>query len=153
MLGVALVINVEFQPIKLAVDKDLINERSYDFPVDFSLVEIGCFDRPIYHGMTGWINTCSLLDVVPVLNGQIFLKPEDFEADIRSGKIVLRVGKDVIAVLEGTHDIDARRTFGQPFKQNCQALAPFVSLGVVLNVLVFVDDGHCRHVTRFDAFE
>jgi hypothetical protein len=43
-----------------------------------------------------------LLDVVPVLNGQIILEAEDFEADIRTREVVLRVGEYVVAILEGT---------------------------------------------------
>ena len=37
--------------------------------------------------MTGWVGALSLLDVVPVLNGQIILEAEDFEADIRACEV------------------------------------------------------------------
>ena len=103
--------------------------------------------------MTGGIGAFSRLDIVPVLDGQIALESEDLETDSRAAEVILSMGKYVVAIGENTHDIDTRRAFGQALEQRCQALTPFVSLGVVLNILVGIDDGHRYLITRFDAFE
>ena len=84
---------------------------------------------------------------------QAFLESEDFESDLRGGEVVLGVGEYVLTILEGTHDVDVGRCLGKPLEERGQSLAPLVSLGVVLDVLVGVDDRHRRRVTGFDAFQ
>ena len=81
VLGITLVINIMFQLIKLAIDQDVVNEGSHDFPVIFGSVEIGSFGWPINHSVTGGIGTFPGLDVVPMLNGQVSLEAKDFETD------------------------------------------------------------------------
>ena len=51
------------------------------------------------------------------------------------------------------HDIDAGGAFGQSFEQRRQALTAFVSLRIMLDVLVRIDDGDRYLIASFDAFE
>ncbi len=109
MLGEALVVDVVFQLLKSAIDEDVIDEGPYQCAVGFSPVEVGRFGRSIDHAVTGGIGFLSLLDIVPVLNGQVALEPEYFEADPRAAEVVLCMGEHVVTVREGSHDIDAGR--------------------------------------------
>ncbi|HAR66439.1 MAG TPA: hypothetical protein DCR55_09545 [Lentisphaeria bacterium] len=63
------------------------------------------------------------------------------------------MGKDIVAIREDAHDIDARRTLRQPLEQGRQPLATFLGLRVVLDVLARIDDGNRIRIARFDAFE
>jgi len=46
-----------------------------------------------------------------MLDRQMVLETEDFEADPRSVKVVLSVGKYIVTIREDAHNIDARGTF------------------------------------------
>ena len=118
------------QLLEPAIDQDVFDERPHDVPVGLGPVEVGRFGRSIDHGVTGRVGALALLDVVPVLDGQIVLEPEDFEADSAGGEVVLGVGEDVVSIRKGPHDVDAGRGLGQPFEQRRQTLAAFVSLGL-----------------------
>jgi hypothetical protein len=67
--------------------------------------------------MTGWVGVLSLLDVVPVFNRLIILKTEYFETDIRICEVIFRVSEYIVAILEYSDDIDARRGFRQSLEQ------------------------------------
>jgi hypothetical protein len=47
-----------------------------------------------------------LLQVVPVLDDQALFKAKDVEADLRAEEIVLRVGKDKVAILKDADRVD-----------------------------------------------
>jgi hypothetical protein len=49
-----------------------------------------------------------LLQVVPVLDDQALFKAKDVEADLRTEEIILRVGKDKVAILKDTDRVDLR---------------------------------------------
>ena len=153
MFGVALVINIAFQNVDSAIDKDLINERPHHFSIRVSSFDISDFGRPINHGMAGEIGAFSRLNIVPMLDGQIAFESEDLKSDSRAAEVILGMSKYEVAVRENTHDIDSWRAFGQALEQRCQAFTPFVSLGVVLNVLIRIDDGHRCLITCFNALE
>ena len=153
MFGVAFLVDVVFQFVESVIDKDVVNEGSHDFPVVFGSVEIGYLGWPINHGATGRVGAFPLLNIIPVLNGQFILEAKDFEADPRSVKVVLSVGKYIVAIREDAHDIDAGGAFGEAFEQCRQALSSFVSLGIMLDVLVRIDDGDRCLITSFDTFE
>jgi hypothetical protein len=88
-----------------------------------------------------------------MLNGQITFEAKDFEADPRSVKVIFRVAKHIVAIREDARDVDARSAFGKSFEQRRQALIAFVSLRIMLDLPVRIDDGDRCCITRFDAFE
>ena len=81
------------------------------------------------------------------------LEPEDLEADLACREVVLRVAEEEVAVLEGSNDVHPRRSLRQPLEENRQSLAALVGLGVVLNVLRFINDGDGARITGLDALE
>ena len=93
------------------------------------------------------------LDIVPVFHGAAVLEAEDLERDAQGGEIVLVVGEGEIPVLEDPHEGDAGVGPGQPLEEGGEALAAFVGLGIVLDVLRLVDDGGRAGVPRLDALQ
>ncbi|HAR66438.1 MAG TPA: hypothetical protein DCR55_09540 [Lentisphaeria bacterium] len=65
----------------MGIDQHLVHEGFHEFSIVLSPVKIGCFGGAIDHGVPGWIGPFPGLDVIPMLNGEVALETEDFEAN------------------------------------------------------------------------
>jgi hypothetical protein len=152
VLGVGVFINKIAKPIKLSIDEHHFDERLNQRTVALRQFKVNGLGRPIHHDAARSVWIMSFLDIVSVLHGLSVFEFEDFEANFAAREIVLCMRKDEIVIFIGAHDIHPGRGHREPLEKVRQPLAALVSLGVVLNVFRFIDDGDRPGITSLDTF-
>ena len=70
-----------------------------------------------------------------MLHDLTVLEAEDVEADLGAEEVIVRVGEDVVSILEGAHSVHAGGTCGQGGECFAEASQAILNPGIVLDVL------------------
>ena len=99
-------------------------------------------------GLEFGVEDYTVVEICPAV-----FEAEDLKTDISVSEVILGMGEDVVVILEDAYDVHLGVGFCKSLEQNCQAFTAFMCLRVMLDVLVFVDDGDRFRVAGLDAFQ